>query len=133
MRRVLADTGPLYALVDRDDRLHSRARREVLVLEEQCISPMVATPVLAEGYNLVLRRLGGSVARTWCSQLITGSGLLNPSTDDYLAAAARLVRYDDQPISLTDAVVAELADRLQVPVWTFDHHFDLLEITVWRA
>lgn len=133
MRRVLADTGPLYALVDRSDRLHSRACREVEILEEQGISPMVATPVLAEGYNLVLRRLGANVARTWCRELVAGSALLNPSTDDYLAAATRLQRYDDQSISLTDGVVAELADRLQVPVWTFDHHFDLLETAVWRV
>ncbi len=57
MRGVLADTGPLYALIDRDDQLHPRARREVLALEAQGVFPLVATPVLTEGYDLVLRGL----------------------------------------------------------------------------
>ena len=133
MRQVLADTGPLYALVDPDDRLHARARREAEALASTKLVPVVATPVLAEAHNLVLQRLGGSAALGWLRDVTTGAGLVNPKTEDFLAAAARLRRYDDQPISLTDAVLAELSARLGMPVWTFDHHFDLLRAAVWRS
>jgi predicted nucleic acid-binding protein len=33
---------------------------------------------------------------------------------------------------LVDAVIAEVADRLDAPVWTFDHHFDVMGANVWR-
>jgi hypothetical protein len=29
-------------------------------------------------------------------------------------------------------VVAVLADQLQLSVWTFDHHFDVMGTAVWR-
>jgi predicted nucleic acid-binding protein len=31
-----------------------------------------------------------------------------------------------------DAVTAVLARRLELPVWTYDHHFDVMRIAVWR-
>ena len=132
MRRVLADTGPLYALVDPDDGLHSRAKREADLLERLRLLAVAPTPVILEGYTLVLHRLGARAAQAWCQDLLAGAALLNPTLDDYLAAAERLRRYDDQKISLTDAVVAELSARLASPVWTFDHDFDLLGVEVWR-
>jgi predicted nucleic acid-binding protein len=45
---------------------------------------------------------------------------------------ASVGRYRDQPISLFDAVLAVLARDADVPVWTYDHHFDLMKIAVWR-
>lgn len=44
----------------------------------------------------------------------------------------RVLRYSDQDISLADAVVAEISDRLEIPVWTFDHHFAVMGVRVWR-
>jgi hypothetical protein len=38
----------------------------------------------------------------------------------------------DQPITLFDAAVATLAARLQIEVWTYDHHFDVMNASVWR-
>ena len=58
--------------------------------------------------------------------------LVNPEADDYLAAAALLSRYPDQRITLADAVVATLSRRLGLPVWTYDHHFDVMGSSVWR-
>jgi hypothetical protein len=31
-----------------------------------------------------------------------------------------------------DAVIAEISGRLEAPVWTFDHHFDVIGVKVWR-
>lgn len=130
---MLADTGPLYALADHDDGLHARARRERDLLEGDELFSLAAAPVLIEGYNLVLHRLGMAPAQTWLAELAAGAGLINPTIDDYLAAASRVGRYADQAMSLTDGVLAELSDRLSMPVWTFDHHFDVMGVDVWRA
>jgi len=72
---VLADTGPLYAALDRDDTWHRRAQDDI----------------------------------------------------------ERLLAYTDQPLSLVDAVLAVVSSRLASPVWTFDHHFDVLRAEVWRG
>jgi predicted nucleic acid-binding protein len=132
VRAVLADTGPLYALVDPDDGLHDRARSEARRIAEQGWSLVVAFPALLESHSLVLRRLGARSARKWLDELTVGAGLLNPHRDDYLAASRRLRAYSDQAITLCDAVVAILADQLHMSVWTFDHHFDVMGVAVWR-
>jgi predicted nucleic acid-binding protein len=60
------------------------------------------------------------------------SGLVNPSSGDYQRAADRVQRFQDQAISLFDAVLAVLAETLDLPVWTFDHQFDVMRVAVWR-
>ncbi len=132
MRVVLADTGPLYALVDPDDRHHSRARRETERLERQGLGVAVAYPTLLEAYTLVMRRLGGPAAALWVEETLGGCGLLNPTAEDYLGAVGRLGAFPDQPITLFDSVLALLSERLGIPVWTYDHHFDLMRVEVWR-
>lgn len=42
------------------------------------------------------------------------------------------LRYPDQSITLFDAILAVLSDRLALPIWTFDHHFDVMGSDVWR-
>lgn len=132
MRAVLADAGPLYALVDPDDRFHDRARSEARRIAEQGWPVVVPFPILLESHSLVLRRLGNRSARKWLDELTAGAGLLNPHRDDYLAASRRLRAYSDQSITLCDAVLAVLADQLRLSVWTFDHHFDVMGVAVWR-
>jgi predicted nucleic acid-binding protein len=132
VRAVLADTGPLYALVDPDDGLHGRARDEAGRIAGQGWTVVVAFPILAESHSLVVKRLGNRVARKWLEELAAGADLLNPLREDYLAAARRLRRLADQPITLFDALVAVLADQLHCQVWTFDQHFDVMGAAVWR-
>jgi predicted nucleic acid-binding protein len=132
MSSVLVDTGPLYALVDPDDQYHVRARSELKRISEERFDLKVAWPVVLEAYSLVLRRLGVRVARTWLEQLVQGAGLLNPEREDYLGASRLLERYSDQPITLVDGTLATLAFDLGIPVWTYDHHFDVMGAPVWR-
>jgi predicted nucleic acid-binding protein len=62
-----------------------------------------------------------------------GSALINPTSEDYSAAFELSERFADQPISLHDATLAVLSRRLDTVTWTFDHHFDLMGVAVWRA
>ena len=131
-RAVLADTGPLYAAVDPDDAHHARAQRELKRLARDKREVILAYPTLLEAYTLVLFRLGNLAASGWLRDTLGGAALINPTPEDYREAASKLGHLPDQPITLFDATVAVLAIRLQIEVWTYDHHFDVMHAAVWR-
>jgi len=130
-RGVLADTGPLYAAVDPDDAHHRRAQQELHRLARERREVLVAYPTLLETYTLTLFRLGKNNAARWLSDM-AGALLINPEAEDYRQATTRLQTLGDQPITLFDATVAAVAIRLQLHVWTYDHHFDVMRVSVWR-
>jgi predicted nucleic acid-binding protein len=64
-----------------------------------------------------------------------GASLINPAAEDYRAAVAEALSFEDQRITLFDAAVAVLAQRSGLQVWTYDHHhhhFDVMRVPVWR-
>ena len=128
---MLADTGPLYAAADPDDAHHKRSRRELRRLGDEDHEIMVAYPTLLEAYTLVLFRLGEAAASRWLEDM-AGAALVNPSAEDYRHAVVRVQSLKDQSITLFDALVATLAGRLGLEVWTYDHHFDVMRVPVWR-
>jgi predicted nucleic acid-binding protein len=128
---VLADTGPLYAAADPDDAHHRRALRELSRLAGGHQEVVVAYPTLLEAYTLVLFRLGEGAALNWLEEM-AGAALVNPVAEDYRQALAKVQSLKDQPITLFDALVATLARRLGLEVWTYDHHFDVMRVNVWR-
>lgn len=92
----------------------------------------VAYTTLLEAYGLILRRTRPPVAHSWLDEVTARAALINPSPEDYRQAAERVRHYPDQPITLFDAVAAVLSERLGLPVWTYDHHFDVMGVSVWR-
>ncbi len=128
---VLADTGPLYAAADEGDVHHKRALQELQRLARDRREVVVAYPTLLEAYTLVLFRLGRSAASGWLTDM-AAAALVNPTPEDYRQAFATIRALADQPITLFDATAAILATRLGLEVWTYDHHFDLLRVKVWR-
>jgi predicted nucleic acid-binding protein len=55
-----------------------------------------------------------------------------PETSAFDAAFRLVQRYHDQPIALADALVAVISQQLASPVWTYDCHFDVMQIERWR-
>ncbi|MGH3090580.1 MAG: type II toxin-antitoxin system VapC family toxin [Rubrobacteraceae bacterium] len=123
---VIADAGPLYALRDSADTLHQRAGEDQKRLESRRLKTAISYSTLTECHALILRKLGMNEARSFLVELTATSYFLTPTTQDYEKAVAKTLRYPDQDITLADAITAEVSDRLDVPVWTFDHHFDML-------
>jgi len=130
---ILADTGPLYAAADRSDQYHRRAQAELGQLHEQGMEIWIAYPTLLEAYTLVLRRLGGPTARAWLGEVLAGGGLINPNPADYSEAARLTGEFSSLTLTLFDTVVAALSKRLGLAVWTYDHHFRLLEVEAWSG
>jgi len=131
-REVLADSGPLYAAADPEDAHHRRAHRELKRLAREKRDVVVAYPTLLEAYTLVLYRLGKQAASNWLNDILSGSTLWNPNPEDYRAAVRTLAGVEDQSITLFDATLAAMSDRLGLKIWTYDHRFDLMRAAVWR-
>jgi predicted nucleic acid-binding protein len=130
-RAVLADTGPLYAAVDPHDARHNQALAELRKLAREKREVVVAYPVLLEAYTMVLCGLGRNAASDWLTDM-ADAALVNPTPEDYRQAVVRIRTLADQPITLFDATVAALATRLNLEVWTYDHHFEVMRVSVWR-
>jgi predicted nucleic acid-binding protein len=131
-RAVLADTGPLYAAVDTDNQYHARAHEELGRLGREELLVVVLFPILLESYSLVLHRLGIGTAHRWLAEVADGVTLVNPTQEDYLAAMAQIRSYEDQPLTMFDGLLAACGKRLEAPIWTYDHHFDLMRARVWN-
>ncbi|SRR5271166_4028416 len=130
-RAVLADAGPLYAAVDPHDGHHRRAIEELGKLARDQSEILVTFPTLLETYSLVLFSLGSKIAARWLMEM-ADAALVNPTLEDYRLAFVRLRSLADQRITLFDGVTATVAVRLGVHVWSYDHHFDVMRIPVWR-
>jgi predicted nucleic acid-binding protein len=132
MRSILADSGPLYAAADTSDALHHEAQEQLQALAQTQRNIVVAYPVLLESYSLVLFRMGAQSAHKWLS-FFSDASLMNPTDEDYRQAIARVRALPDQRITLVDAILATVALRLKLKVWTYDHHFDVMRVPVWRG
>ena len=131
-RFILADTGPLYAQAMRRDGEHARAVRELKALEAQGYRLLLSQPIILETHKLLLRRNQPPYAYDYTLALTERFHTVNPQSEDYDAGLNIIGRSEDQPLSLFDATLAALATRLALPIWTFDHHFDILNTEVWR-
>ena len=132
MKSILADTGPLYALQDSRDAHHLQASKQLTKLSQAGFEVIVCQPVLFESHSLILHRLGTQVAQSYLQAVRSGAGFLSAAPEDLEVALVNATRFSDQAITLTDHALAVLSERLDVPVWTFDHHFDVLTVEVWR-
>ncbi len=130
---ILVDTGPLYALADPDDQYYIRANEELIKIQTQSKQILVLYPILMEAYTLISRYLNIDYAHSWLDSMISGTGLINPTGDDYLDSVKKVNAYQDQQITLFDAVVAVVSNNLNMPVWTFDSDFDVMRANVWRS
>jgi len=132
-RTVLTDTGPLYSALDPSDDNHDRARGDIELLNAEGIGIMVAYTTSCECYSLVLYKLGIGAAHGWLREVRDHASLINPTPADFEEAAELISSHQDQALSMFDAVTASLSRRLGLPVWTYDHHFDVMRVEVWRG
>jgi predicted nucleic acid-binding protein len=131
IRAVLADSGPLYAAADEDDIYHQQALLELQKLAKDRREVVIAYPTLIEAYGLLLFRMGTAAALKWLT-FMSDAVLVNPTPEDYRQAFTRVRGLPDQRVTLVDATMGALAMRLGLKVWTYDHHFDVMRIPVWR-
>ena len=120
MTRVLVDAGPLFAYFDRRDRWH-----RWVVDQMSALPPPLVTcePVLTEACFLI-QRVGGKPADllSWVAHGRLEIGV------DLESDAAEIVhlmnRYSDTPMTLADACLVRLAERIpDCRLFTLDSDF----------
>lgn len=52
IKAVIADTTPLYALVDSSDQYHKRATQELSTIQQLNIKVIIPYPIALESYSL---------------------------------------------------------------------------------
>ena len=132
MKAILADTTPLYGAIDTSDQFHARAQAEIQRIAKEKLIVVVSFPVYIETYSLLLYRLGFEQANRFSQNCLESANLLNPTEEQYLKAIKKVQQFPDQTITIVDALTAILADELNIPVWTYDYHFNVMKISVWR-
>ena len=107
MPSVLVDTGPLYAMADRDDDWHHRTVRFFETNRDDLIVPV---SVLPEAAYLLAAHLGAGAER----QLV--QSVLNEELTiaDLRRTLELLRRYEDARIGFVDATVVAVAERLKI-------------------
>lgn len=132
MRAIIADTGPFYAEADRSDQYHQRSRSELLKINREKLTMIIPYPIYLEAHKLVLYASGVQAAIAFAERLALQTNLISPTPEDYQAALQLMSRFTDQQITLFDAVTAVLALQMQLSVWTYDFHFEVMGVPVWR-
>jgi hypothetical protein len=108
----LIDTGAILALLDRDDRWHSRCAE---AFEELRLPLATSAAVLAELFHL----LGGERRSRACAWGFLHSGALTvlPIDDrDLVELESLMKRYADRPMDFADATLVHLARRERLNV-----------------
>lgn len=123
IKTALDDTGPLVALLHRDDPLHSTCDA---IAETIRLPLKTCLPVITEAAYLLRRH--PTVVRTLLSQCAGQIFELLPLTaDDVAEIAAILVKYADQDFDFADAALMHLAVREGIStIFTLDRrHFSV--------
>lgn len=132
MKGIIIDTGVFYALLDKSDTYHKQAQSELNIVIEKNLTIYVSFPVFLETYSLLLYRLGFMTAKAFTEYCDTSVEFINPNQKQYLLAKDKVIQYPDQKITLVDGMTAILSIQMNLPVWTYDYHFDIMGVQVWR-
>ena len=107
---LLFDTGILYALADKDDDWHERARR---LLQERRDVLLVPLTVLPDAAYLMRLRLGPPAELAFVRSVAAGElSIQNLTSQDLERTTAVMAKYPD--IGFVDASVVAVAERLRL-------------------
>jgi uncharacterized protein len=107
---IAVDTGFLFALVDKRDAWHARARAQLPTAGEGWITTW---PVLTEATHLMTRWLGIEFAAALMDDVATGGlAVWQPAAAQWPHIPALMRRYAKLPMDLADASLVLLAEHL---------------------
>ncbi|GIW50953.1 MAG: ribonuclease VapC [Gemmatimonadales bacterium] len=109
---VLADTGAVYALIDRSDAWH----RAVVTWWGAARRPAVLLPeiILPEVCYLLATRIGSRAENAFVRAIVRGEFELELlEEEDIRRAAALMAAYESLPLGFVDAAITAMAERLE--------------------
>ena len=123
--KVFLDTSALFAVLDRDDANHLRAREQWISLVDSEDNVFVTTNyVLVECSALILHRLGFEAVRGFQEDML---GLVNIhwiDSETHRASVSAFLAASRRKLSLVDCVSFEVMRTLGIKLaFAFDSHF----------
>ncbi len=126
MKPIIVDTGPLYAMADRDDAWHGRVAEYLQTVRHDLIVPVT---VLPEAAYLIATHLSASAEVAFVRSVQRGDVKVEFLKREDLARIATVMeRYLDAELGFVDASIVAVAERLKIrEVLTTDRrHFSLI-------
>lgn len=112
MPLILVDTGPLYAMADRDDDWHHRVARFLERSHDELVVPVT---VLPEAAYLLAAHLGPEAEQKLVQSVVKGELAVEELTLQDLGRTLDLLRrYEAARIGFVDATVVAIAERLKI-------------------
>ena len=122
--RIFLDTSAVYALLDRDDADHKKAKKiwsDVLNPENTLIT---SNYVLVECFALIQHRLGMEAVRVFQEDMIPLINIEWVSAETHKSGVSALLAASKRKLSLVDCVSFEIIRDLGIKtVFAFDPHF----------
>ena len=122
--RTYVDTSAFYALLDRDDANHQRARRAwSAILDEQNIL-LTSNYVLVEIFALLQNRLGLAAVRAFQEDILPLVNIEFVTRETHRSGIAALLSASRRGLSLVDCISFEIMRTLGIrDAFTLDPHF----------
>ncbi|MDA8170793.1 MAG: PIN domain-containing protein [Nitrospiraceae bacterium] len=123
--KVFLDTSAFFALLDRDDSNHKKAKEQWNGLLDNIDNSLVATNyVLVESFALVQHRLGPEAARGLQENLLPLVNVEWIDAETHRAAMSAFLAASRRKLSLVDCVSFESMRTLGIKTaFAFDPHF----------
>jgi hypothetical protein len=116
--KILVDTAPVVAAIHQRDPAHRMARTSMARLRRSAVLP---SPVLVEADHLIRTRAGAASARMFLKSIAEGAHEVAYMTAGLMRRARELDdKYADLNLGYVDASVMAIAERHELPIFTFD-------------
>ena len=121
---TFVDTSAFFAVLDADDRMHAKARKEWERLLETDTSFRTTNYVLVETAALLQSRIGMEGLRLFAADVIPALDIIWVEAGMHLSAQHALLVASRRDLSLVDCVSFEAMRRYRIDnVFCFDVHF----------
>ncbi len=126
---VMVDTSAIFALLDRSDTNHSKAKYSLEKLREQRAGVLISNYILAESHALISNRLGAETGRLWLQSNIWPVEKATESDEE--KAVEIILGHTDKLYTFTDAVTFAIMLRLDIKrALAYDRHFSQFGFTL---
>jgi predicted nucleic acid-binding protein len=121
---IFIDTSAVYALLDRDDADHKKAKKMLVDLLDSENTLITSNYVLVESFALIQNRLGLEAARRFQEDMIPLINIEWVNAGTHKSGMSALLAASRRKLSLVDCVSFEIMRTLGIKrVFAFDSHF----------
>lgn len=130
METIMIDTSAVYAMLDRSDQMHGKAKDYLLDLARKKRKVMLTNFIVAECHALISSRLNHQMARDWIKNLCWP--VERVSEEDETRALQIILSHEDKSYSYTDAITFAVMERIGLSTTlAFDHYFAQYGFTLY--